>query len=176
MKLTTTNDIFKSEEFLVKGDQLIVQKRSFDGTLQIDINLKLYDDSVMLLSDHSKYLYVYFSLFFILWMVFLLAWCTSNNRFSVPIFSLPLIAALPFYITSSIYRILSPNIDKVEYYYQDETFIRCFLPMIIALPCFLICFKQTNPKTVRFSAKKLQEFKLKFFSKKAIRNLTNKKK
>lgn len=71
----------------------------------------------MLMSNHSKYIYLYVALFAVLWIVFLLAWCTSNNRFSVPIFSLPLIAALPFYITSSIYRILSPEIDKVDYYY-----------------------------------------------------------
>ena len=131
--MTTRDDIFASDDFLVKGDQLIVQKRSFDGSLEIDINPKVYDDSVLLMSNHSKYLIIYFALLALLWVVFLLAWCTSNNRFSVPIFSLPLIAALPFYITSSIYRILSPNIDKVEYYYQDETFIRCYLPMIIAL-------------------------------------------
>lgn len=162
--LNTSEEIF-SKHFLRTKDQLRIIKKNNDEEIIIDINLKLYNDSKLLISDINTFLLYSGIIFVALTCIFMCIWCTSSNRFSVPIFSLPLTAAIPFYMACTVFRILSPDIETGKVLI-NEPVVRIIIPSLLAIPSFLLCFKQKKPRNVHFSKKTIRKFKEKFKNKK----------
>jgi hypothetical protein len=162
--IDSSNDIF-TDQFLKKNDKIRIQKFSEEGSVLIDINLQVYSNAYLLVDSPITILKIGSILFLTLLFIFLCIWRTSSNRFSVPIFSLPLACSFHFFIGNTLYRIYSADMNDADLE-MENYLIRTLAPTLMAVPFLLLCLKQKQVISKNLSEKKLAKFKKKFMKKK----------